>query len=109
MDNVTGIIIAIITAGFTFAAGRLTSKANANAVSIDTYQKQVTKIEDLITKVGGLTERLNKMERNQSALWSYVYILIDYIKDIGHTPPEPPSDLETDPKLIRLLQKASRK
>ena len=102
MDNVTGaIIVAVITGGFTFFAGRMTNRANANAVDVGTFN-------GLVDRVQKLSDDLILIKSSNTALWSYVYDLIEFIISKGHTPPQPPSELDTNPKLIKLLNKVAK-
>lgn len=101
MDNITGIIIAIIGGGFAFISGRMTNRANANAVDVKTFQ-------ELVEKVSKLSEDLNLVKSSNTALWSYVYDLIEFIISKGHIPPPPPVELDTNPKLLKLLNKVAK-
>lgn len=104
MDNITGAVVAFIAAVLTFLAGRATSKANANAVDVETFQKLVAKVENQTETLYKLRDDLMLVKSSNRALWEYVYELIDFIKSKGHIPPNPPEDLDTNPKLIKLLK-----
>ena len=103
MDNI-GAIVAFIVAVLTFVAGRATSKANANAVDIDTFHKLVERVENQSLSLIKIREDLLVVKSSNRALWEYVYELIDFIKSKGHVPPNPPEDLDTNPKLVKLLR-----
>lgn len=95
------VVIAIITGGITYAAGRLTNRANANAVDVKTFQ-------ELVDRVSKMSDDMILIKSSNTALWSYVYDLIEFIISKGHIPPQPPSELDTNPKLIKLLNKVAK-
>lgn len=103
MDNYIAAAVALIVGILTFVAGRATSKANANAVDVETFHKLVGRVDTQSEMLIKVREDLLLVKSSNRALWEYVYELIDFIKSKGHIPPQPPQDLDTNPKLIKLL------
>lgn len=84
-----------------FFGNRFVNRANANAVDVKTFQ-------ELVDKVGHISDDLLLVKSSNTALWSYVYDLIEFIISKGHIPPQPPAELDTNPKLIKLLNKVAK-
>jgi hypothetical protein len=94
----------------TFHAGRNQARANANKTNRETEVVSLKAFQDLVKQVNELTSEQSKLHEahnillsSNRALWSYVYALIDFIKDKKLVPPTPPAELDTDPRLARLL------
>lgn len=100
-DAVLQLVGVVAGAAFLYLGSRIINKANATAVDIKTFN-------ELVDKVGKLSDDLNTVKSSNSALWSYVYDLIEFIISKGHTPPLPPAELDTNPKLIKLLNRVSK-
>jgi len=103
MDSYVAPFIALVSSILIFVAGRQTSRANANAVDIKTFHELRDKVNALSETLIKVREDLLLVKSSNRALWEYVYELIDFIKKRGHIPPPPPVDLDTNPKLIKLL------
>ena len=100
-DAVWQFLGVLVGAVLLFFGNRLINRSNANAVDVKTFN-------ELVDKVGKLSDDLNTVKSSNSALWSYVYDLIEFIISKGHTPPIPPAELDTNPKLIKLLNRVSK-
>lgn len=93
-----------------FHAGRNQARATVNktnreteVVSITTFQTLVKQVNELSVGQAKLQEEHAIVLSSNRALWSYVYELINFIKDMKLVPPAPPAELDTDPRLARLL------
>ena len=111
MDNWLGALATVIVGVLALVGMRAVNKANSEAVRIETLQKliddKIAKHEKIIQLQDGLDaqkERTDKLERNNSALWRYVYSLIEFIKSHRLVPPSPPEEIKSDPKLMELLK-----
>jgi hypothetical protein len=52
---------------------------------------------------------MSGLEDKNRVLWQYVYAMIEYMGRVGVEPPRPPTELESDPKLMKMLVEFSRK
>lgn len=109
MDNV--VIAALIGGGVTFivtiitvAAAWRTNQKNQDLVGIETFKGLVDKVEDQSITITDIQRHISTLESKNSALWSYVYELVEYIREHAGKPPRPPISLETDPRLSKLLK-----
>ena len=108
------IIVALIGAAvalLSFHGGRAVSKAQKNMIEADTLGKLSSQIIDLQGKYNTLhTEQLSlknqveKLDDKNRILWQYVYALLEQIKKKKLTPIKPPVELESDPRLMKLLK-----
>lgn len=101
MDKWLPFISGILGAVLVYLGNRYVNRekiANFNAVDVKTLQ-------DLVADVKKLSDEVGIIKSSNRALWSYVYELIDFIKDKDMKPPTPPTELETDPKLKKLFNK----
>ena len=99
-------VIAIITAVSALVLGLVQSrktKAEGNAVDISSFRTLVQDVTKLKSENVKIQENITALDTKNRALWQYVYMLIDFIKDNKLTPPSPPVELESDPKLAKLL------
>ena len=92
--------------------GRAQARAAIGKTNQETNMVSITTFQGLVKQVNELSEQQTKLQdahtillSSNRALWSYVYELIDYIKDNKLPPPLPPAELDTDPRLLRLLGK----
>lgn len=109
MDEITkGLLIGgafslltpLIPAVFNFLSQRSNNKksgAEGDSINTDTIRR-------LMSDVQKLSEDMLIVKSSNRALWSYVYELLDFIKDKGLIPPQPPSELDTNPRLKKLLE-----
>jgi hypothetical protein len=115
MDIVSdAIIVALIGAAvglLTFHGSRTINKANKNMIEAETLGKLSGLIIDLQGKYNALhTDQLalkNQIEKlgdTNRVLWQYVYALIEQIRAHKITPVKPPTEIESDPLLIKLLK-----
>lgn len=111
MDSFIGAAAMVIVGLLAFYGARAVNKANSEAIRVDTLQKlindTIAKHEKIIQLQDGLDaqkERTDKLERNNSVLWRYVYALIEFIKSHRLVPPSPPEEIKSDPKLMELLK-----
>ncbi|RPH37473.1 hypothetical protein EHM92_02595 [bacterium] len=121
MDNpilisIIAAIASVVGGAIVFFGNRATNqakarkdKADANAVEIETFQELVEKVRELSDEVINLKREQSMFISKNTALWQYVYALLEYIVQIGKQPPLPPHELETDPKLMKIIQDISRK
>ena len=93
-----------------FHAGRNQARANVNKTNRETEVVTLTTFQALVKQVNELSAGQAKLQEEHAivlssnrALWSYVYELIDFIKEKSLVPPSPPAELDTDPRLTRLL------
>ena len=105
------IIEMIVTAGgilLGYHGARTLNKANKESVGIKTFQDLVKQVNELSAEVQVLRNE-NGIALSQSRiLWAYVYELIDVLKFHKLPIPEPPIQLETDPKLRAIIKGAKR-
>jgi cell division protein FtsB len=80
-------------------------------IEADTLGKLSSQIIDLQGKYNTLhTEQLSlknqieKLDDKNRVLWQYVYALIEQLKKKKLTPIKPPTELESDPQLMKLLK-----
>ncbi|RPI95518.1 MAG: hypothetical protein EHM40_02890 [Chloroflexi bacterium] len=121
MDNpilisIIAAIASVVGGAIVFFGNRATNqakarkdKADASAVEIETFQELVDKVRELSDEVINLKREQSMFISKNTALWQYVYALLEYIVQIGKQPPLPPLELETDPKLMKIIQDISRK
>ena len=98
--------IAIITAISALVLGLFQArktKAEGNAVDISSFRSLVQDVTRLKAENVAIQEKISALDSKNRALWQYVYMLIEFIKDNGMTPPEPPVELQSDPKLVKLF------
>lgn len=86
-----------------YLAQKKVNLANADSLNVDTFRKLMQDVTALSTKVNDLDRKNAALERKNTALWQYVYSLLDHICKCGEIPPEPPSELESDPKLMAII------
>jgi hypothetical protein len=108
------ILVAIIGAAvglLTFHGSRAINKANKNMIEADTLGKLSSQIIDLQGKYNALhsdqiklKNDIEKIDDKNRVLWQYVYALIEQIKKKKLTPIKPPIELESDPRLMKLLR-----
>jgi len=108
------IIVAIIGAAvglLTYHGSRAINKANKNMIEADTLGKLSLQIIELQGKYSALhTDQLKlkndieKIDDKNRVLWQYVYALIEQLKKKKLTPIKPPIELESDPRLMKLLK-----
>lgn len=82
-----------------------TTHADSNAVDLTSFHNLVNKVEKQADEIGIVRKQVTEIEVKNRALWHYVYELLEFIIGKGMTPPTPPVELETDPKLSKLLSK----
>jgi peptidoglycan hydrolase CwlO-like protein len=105
MDS--GVIIALITAGATIAASLIAFHAGRagrvaqNADTLIDLQNQTQKFSNELIEV---KKQLDSFNHKNSVLWKYVYALVEQLRTNDIVPVPPPSELETDPKLIALIR-----
>ncbi len=102
----------IVVALISFYSSRTLGKAQKNLLDVDTLGKLTKQILDLQTEQNRLYKEQAKQQNQIEAfedtnriLWSYCIELVEFVKAKGHTPPEPPAELETNPKLMKILRK----
>ncbi len=108
---IAGIAI-VLVALITYLSSRVLNKAQRNLIDVDTLGKLTKQILDLQTEQNRLYKEQAKQQNQIEAfedtnriLWSYCIELVEFVKAKGHTPPEPPAELETNPKLMKILRK----
>jgi hypothetical protein len=82
-----------------------TTHADGNAVDLASFHNLVNKVEAQAEALVNVRKLIVEIEVKNRALWHYVYELLEFIIVKGMTPPLPPVELESDPKLSRLLSK----
>ena len=82
------------------------SLAESNAVDVGTFQKLVSEVKAQSKEQVETNKRVTELEKKNVALWHYVYQLLDFILEKKLVPPLPPTELETDPRITRIFQKA---
>jgi glutamine synthetase type III len=106
--------IAVVTAIIAYIGGLATSKANANAINIKTFQDLVTQVqalsidlkkarEESSLEIEKVRDDLDKLERKNIYLWQYVYALLEHLGRNEISPLNPPKELESDAKLMKLI------
>jgi vesicle coat complex subunit len=104
----------IIAAVISFIGGLATSRANATAINIKTFQDLVTQVqalsidlkkarEESSLEIENVRDELDRLDDKNRALWQYVYALIEAFGRGDKEPPRPPKELESDPKLMKIL------
>ena len=115
-DNIIDALIgagAIVTVALiTLYGSRILNKAQKNLIDVDvlgrltgqilTLQNEQTRLH---TEQAELQNQIEAFEDTNRILWSYCIELVEFVKAKGHTPPEPPAELETNPKLMKILRK----
>lgn len=79
------------------------STADTTAVNVDTFRDLVQDVTKLKEENVSIQNQITDMSKKNSALWSYVYALLDFIRHKKFIPPDPPIELETDPKLMKII------
>jgi hypothetical protein len=113
-DNLTDAAIGagalVIVSLITLYGSRLLSRAQKNLIDVDVLGKLTAQIlalqteqNRLYTEHGKLQNQIEAFEDTNRILWSYCIELVEFVKMKGHIPPEPPAALETNPKLMKLL------
>lgn len=97
-DALIGGLFLIAAGILTVIADRNLKRANSDSINSETIRK-------LMTDVQKLSEDMLVVKTSNRALWSYVYELLDFIKDRGLVPPQPPTELDTNPRLKKLFEK----
>jgi glutamine synthetase type III len=110
----------IIAAVISFLGGLATSRANATAINIKTFQDLVTQVqalsidlqkarEESSLEIEKVRDDLDKLERKNIYLWQYVYALLEHLGRHDVVPLNPPKELESDAKLMKLLSDISKR
>lgn len=105
---------AVIASIISFIGGLATSRANASAVDVKTFRDLVEQVQalsddlrkvkkDASDEIGKMRDEFDKLEDKNSVLWQYVYAMIEYMGKQGVEPLQPPKELESDPKLMKML------
>ena len=102
-DVVIPAIATVIGALLVYLGNYLTSKSRSRRDEAEANAVDVKTLRDLASDVRDLSEKVNKIEAKNTILWQYVYALLDHIREKGGVPPLPPVELETDPKLMKII------
>jgi outer membrane murein-binding lipoprotein Lpp len=105
---------AVIMSIISFIGGLATSRANASAVDIRTFRELVAEVQALssdlrkVKKDAGeemekVHDEIEKLDDKNRVLWQYVYSLIEHMGRNNVDPLQPPRELESDPKLMKML------
>ena len=83
ITSITALCVAIVTSYFTFKANERISELKDQ----NEHQQQ----------------QLDKLKRNNTALWSWILSLVEQIRRSGNKPVPPPDALKSDPELAKLI------
>lgn len=89
-------VVAIVTSYQSNKSKMRWENAQTNAVNVETFQ-------GLVKDVGELTKKYNDLDRKYSILWQYTLALIENDKRHRIKPVPPPTELQTDPQLMKLI------
>ena len=97
-------ILAFVGVVLSFLGGWATSRANTNAINVKTFQELVNQVQDISDELVKVKSNMSAMDGKNRVLWQYVYALIE--NSLGHkvVPPDPPKELESDPRLMKILE-----
>lgn len=84
-------------------------RAEVNALDITTFRGLVEDIKKLKTENVNVQSQIADLNKKYSALWAYVYALLDFIRQHKLIPPDPPMELETDPKIMKMIEEIEKK
>lgn len=84
-------------------------RAEITALDVTTFRGLVEDIKKLKRENVGVQSKIADLNKKYSALWAYVYALLDFIKQHGLVPPDPPMELETDPKIMKMIKEIEKK
>jgi hypothetical protein len=109
---------AVIASIISFIGGLATSRANASAVNVKTFQDLIAQVQALSTdlkiarqeasdEIEKVRDELDRLDDKNRVLWQYVYALIEQVSRHEH-PLKPPKELESDPKLMKMIQEFER-
>ena len=111
-DAIIGAGAIVIVALITLYGSRLLNRAQKNWIDVDVLGRltaQILSLQNEQTRLHGehakLQNQIEAFEDTNRILWSYCIELVEFVKSKGHTPPEPPAELETNPKLMKILNK----
>jgi hypothetical protein len=104
-EAIISAIAIIVVALISFHGGRSLSKAQKNAVDVETLFKLSKEVQILNDDLLKLKNEVERFEDKNRVLWQYVYTLIENFHSNDLTPPNPPIGLESDPKLLKLIKR----
>lgn len=112
IDSIIGATAIVVVALITFYGSRLLNRAQKNLIDVDVLGKLTSQILALQNEQNRmhiehakLQNQVEAFEDTNRILWSYCIELVEFVKSRGHTPPEPPAELETNPRLMKILNK----
>jgi len=107
MNYTTDIIAAfavLASALLAFHAGRAVSKSQSMSLNTDTLVKLSDKVRALSEEVIQIRNELDNVKDKNRVLWQYTYALIEQIKSHKIKPILPPTELESDPKIMKIIK-----
>ena len=100
-------IVSLVMAGSALILGIMQlrkGRAETNALDVTTFRGLVEDIRKLKSENVEVQNAIADLNKKYSALWAYVYALLDFIRQHGLIPPDPPMELETDPKIMNMIK-----
>jgi glutamine synthetase type III len=120
MDNWFQFLGTILVSVIAYLGGLATSKANATAVNVKTFQDLVNQVQalskdlqkardDASAEIDKVRDELSSLETKNRVLWQYVYAMIEHMGRNDVDPLPPPEELKSDPKLMKMIIEVGKK
>lgn len=106
-ENIIGLVSAasvIVVALISYFGGR----SQRVATHADIVIKLTDQVNELSIGMSELRVKLDTVVHTNKVLWQYIYALVEQLKAHGLTPIDPPSELETDPRLMALVAREGK-
>lgn len=104
------VILSIISLAGTIVIGAFTFVVNLYRIKANTELQTLKQtVCDQQGEINDLKTTNEKLEKNNRALWQWTLALLEYMKKKNVKPLPPPTELQSDPELARLVVFEPRK
>lgn len=104
VPDIIAAVAVIFAAILAFHAGRAVNKAQSVSLNSTTLMALSDKVRELSDEIIKIRNELDEVKDKNRVLWQYTYALIEQMKTHKIKPLSPPAELESDPKIMKVIK-----